>query len=230
MAGEAIRTRREALQLTLEEVSAATRIPTEYIEALENDDFERLPAGPYAAAYARVLCEFLGVEDADLAAIPRVAPREPAPRETATEVTDGAVVVVQGPSLAWVQRLAVFSALVLFSLVLILLVQRTNRLTPAPRPEAGAPQTLRLDVRTGTRVTLVVDGERVIDDEWLAPRYTKTVTWTERAELDLQAIEDVVVTWNKRRVRPQGQQRASRRLVFVDDQRAGSPREGAEGR
>ena len=53
--GPAIRARRLALGRSLEDVSAATRIPVQHLESLEEDRPEDLPAGPYAAVWLRAV-------------------------------------------------------------------------------------------------------------------------------------------------------------------------------
>ena len=56
-------------------------IPARYLDALENEQFERLPAGPYRRSFLREYAEFLGL-DADLYVVEyqrRSAPPEPEP-------------------------------------------------------------------------------------------------------------------------------------------------------
>jgi hypothetical protein len=62
--GEALRDGRARAGLELTDVEAATRIPLPYLRALEEERFERLPAGFYRRSYLREYAGFLGL-DAD---------------------------------------------------------------------------------------------------------------------------------------------------------------------
>lgn len=229
--GAAIRTRRTDLGLSLDDVAAATRIPVAHLRAIEEGEYDKLPSGPYAAGYVRTLCDYLRVEDLDLPSVP--VPTYPPPRATTprtSDASDPGAVWVQGPSLAWVQRLALVSAMGLFALVISVLLQVTNPLDPTlPLPE-GEDQVLEIKAQARTHVRMVADGEVVLD-KVLAPKEAHTVTWREAVSVDVQAVADVRLAWNGTRIRPQGQQRTPRRLVFVEDRIAlGGPRGVAEGR
>jgi cytoskeletal protein RodZ len=79
--GSSLRQARSRAGLALTEVEAATMIPARYLDALENEQFERLPAGPYRRSFLREYAEFLGL-DADLYVVEyqrRSAPQEPEP-------------------------------------------------------------------------------------------------------------------------------------------------------
>src|SRR5258708_12605959 len=53
-----LRTRRG---VSLEEISRSTRVLTSYLEALEADDFEALPAPVFTRGFIRAYCQTLGV-------------------------------------------------------------------------------------------------------------------------------------------------------------------------
>src|SRR5437764_1215588 len=79
--GSSLREARNRQRLALAEVEAATMIRIRYLEALEQERFELLPAGPYRRSFLREYAEFLGL-DGDLIADEyelRVAPSEPDP-------------------------------------------------------------------------------------------------------------------------------------------------------
>jgi len=63
--GEELRQLRANQSLTLQEISAETRIKEDYILALEEEDFSRLPALVYVSAYLRKLCSLYAVPAAD---------------------------------------------------------------------------------------------------------------------------------------------------------------------
>ncbi len=58
--GEYLKSEREARQLSVQEVADLTKISERYLVCIEGDNYDQLPAGPYAkgyiAAYARQVC------------------------------------------------------------------------------------------------------------------------------------------------------------------------------
>ena len=89
--GTQLRRAREALGLTLEDVQQKTKIHAEYLQALENDQFDSLPSPFYVRAFLRTYARCLGMDpQAALdryerlnqgGAHPRRAFGEPAPRQ-----------------------------------------------------------------------------------------------------------------------------------------------------
>lgn len=62
--GEFLKIQREKLDLSYEEVFAATRIKCDMIRALENEDFTQLPQPIYVIAYVKRLCQFYNINNA----------------------------------------------------------------------------------------------------------------------------------------------------------------------
>lgn len=60
--GEVLRTRREALGLSLEQVHAQLRIPARWLRAIEEEHFEVFDSPQYAKGFVRSYAEFLGLE------------------------------------------------------------------------------------------------------------------------------------------------------------------------
>jgi hypothetical protein len=60
--GESLRQARIRQRLELSDVEAATRIGTRYLAALEQEQFERLPAPAYARAFLHGYADFLGLD------------------------------------------------------------------------------------------------------------------------------------------------------------------------
>jgi len=91
--GSSLRESRQRQGLELEQVAAATMIRVRYLEALEQEDFELLPAGSYRLSFLREYAEFLGL-DGDLYVAEyelQTAPPEPepvAPRPKAAGLLD----------------------------------------------------------------------------------------------------------------------------------------------
>lgn len=64
--GQALMEARGARNLTVAEVCQRTRIAREFIEALEGDDIEQLPAPVYTRSYIRQLCSDYGIDPTPL--------------------------------------------------------------------------------------------------------------------------------------------------------------------
>ena len=54
--------------VSLEEISAATRIGTRFLEALENEQWDRLPGGVFNRGFVRAVARFLGLDEESLVA------------------------------------------------------------------------------------------------------------------------------------------------------------------
>lgn len=54
--------------VSLEEISAATRISTRFLEALENEQWDRLPGGAFNRGFIRSIARFLGIDEDALVA------------------------------------------------------------------------------------------------------------------------------------------------------------------
>jgi cytoskeletal protein RodZ len=66
--GERLKRERELREVTLEEITQATRIGPRFLEALENEDWEKLPGGVFNRGFVRSIAHYLGLaEEAFLA-------------------------------------------------------------------------------------------------------------------------------------------------------------------
>ncbi len=66
--GEHLRRERELRGVTLDEITAATRIGTRYLEAFENEQWDRLPGGVFNRGFVRSIAHFLGLDEENLLA------------------------------------------------------------------------------------------------------------------------------------------------------------------
>jgi cytoskeleton protein RodZ len=66
--GEHLKREREMRGVSLEEISAATRISVRFLEALENEQWERLPGGIFNRGFIRSVAHFLGLDEEGLIA------------------------------------------------------------------------------------------------------------------------------------------------------------------
>jgi cytoskeleton protein RodZ len=76
--GESLRREREMRGVSLEEISATTKISLRFLQALEADDFAKVPGGLFARSFLRSYASYLGLDtERLLAEYQLVAPRAP---------------------------------------------------------------------------------------------------------------------------------------------------------
>jgi cytoskeletal protein RodZ len=66
--GERLKRERELREVSLNEVTVATRIGTRFLEALENEDWNKLPGGAFNRGFVRAVARYLGLDEENLLA------------------------------------------------------------------------------------------------------------------------------------------------------------------
>ena len=66
--GELLKREREIREVSLNEVTVATRIPSKFLEALENQDWGKLPRGFFNRGFVRAIARYLGLDEEHLLA------------------------------------------------------------------------------------------------------------------------------------------------------------------
>jgi cytoskeleton protein RodZ len=61
--GERLKRERELREVSLEEITSATRIGPRFLEALENEDWEKLPGGVFNRGFVRSVARYLGLDE-----------------------------------------------------------------------------------------------------------------------------------------------------------------------
>src|SRR5580765_4927172 len=61
--GEKLRLAREARGIALRDISEQTRISMRYLEAIETDDYQRLPGGIFNRSFIRAYAKFVGYDE-----------------------------------------------------------------------------------------------------------------------------------------------------------------------
>ncbi len=61
--GENLRREREMRGVTLEEISAATKISVRFLNCLETEEFEKLPGGIFTRSFIRTYARYLGLDE-----------------------------------------------------------------------------------------------------------------------------------------------------------------------
>ena len=65
--GESLRRERLKRNLELEEISHDLKISTRFLQAIENDQYDKLPGGVFAKSFVRQYARLLGLNEEDLA-------------------------------------------------------------------------------------------------------------------------------------------------------------------
>ena len=61
--GELLKREREMREISLNELTVATRVPLRLLEALENEDWDKLPGGIFNRGFIRAIARFLGLSE-----------------------------------------------------------------------------------------------------------------------------------------------------------------------
>jgi cytoskeleton protein RodZ len=61
--GEGLKRERELRGVTLDEISAATRIATRFLRAIESEEWDQLPGGVFNRGFVRAVARFLGLDE-----------------------------------------------------------------------------------------------------------------------------------------------------------------------
>jgi cytoskeleton protein RodZ len=61
--GERLKREREMREVSLDELTKATRISERFLEALENEDWKKLPGGVFGRGFVRTIAGYLGLDE-----------------------------------------------------------------------------------------------------------------------------------------------------------------------
>jgi cytoskeletal protein RodZ len=61
--GERLKRERELREVSMDELTKATRISTRFVEALENEDWGKLPGGVFGHGFVRTIARYLGLNE-----------------------------------------------------------------------------------------------------------------------------------------------------------------------
>ena len=107
--GESLKREREMRGVTLDEISAATRIATRFLKAIENEQWDQLPGGVFNRGFVRAVARYLGLDEENIVAeyTLAVGDRQSVPVWTGSPP----VVTPEQPWLAWIIAAVIFLAL-----------------------------------------------------------------------------------------------------------------------
>ena len=177
--GERLKRERELREVSLGEVAKGTRIAERFLEALENEQWEKLPGGVFGRGFVRSIARYLGLSEENL-----LSEYDLARGESATPPAQKPEQRIPSPP-KWMPAVA---ALVLIALLAVLIVggryawkayqahraqNRSSAIVALPPPQAlraapaasSAPLDLEIAASAETHVQVVADGSVVFDGE-----------------------------------------------------------------
>ncbi len=187
--GERVKRERELREVTVKEIASATRIAPKFLEALENEDWNKLPGGVFGRGFVRSIARYLGLSeenllsDYDLArgetSVPAQKPGEriPSPPKwipalAAALLIAALVGVVFGGRYAWRQYVAHRNAKKASAIVRLPSsnadqdpLVNNSPAAPASASEKSLPLELSVAASATTHVKVAADGLAVYDAE-----------------------------------------------------------------
>ncbi|WP_054531806.1 helix-turn-helix domain-containing protein [Erythrobacter sp. SG61-1L] len=116
--GERLRAAREARGMSVEQLSAESRITVRHLSQIEANEFDELPGRTYAVGFSRTYARLVGLNDDAIAREVRAELSAMAPRETRPHTFEpGDPARVPSRALAWISAIvaiAVFAGLIWF--------------------------------------------------------------------------------------------------------------------
>ena len=240
--GERLKRERELREVTLKEVTAGTRIGPRFLEALENEQWEKLPGGVFNRGFVRAIARYLGLDEENLLAEYDMARGEqsmPAPQPYENKLPRPPIWV---PILAVLALLAIVGGLVAGGIYgwrryaarraakraasSALLPAQTEAVTGATMPTATAdlssdiatgantvPLDLAVSTSAATRVRILADGTLLLDAE-LPAGETRHFSANQQFEVTAADSSAVLLELNGRAMPPVGTPGASGTIVL----------------
>jgi len=233
--GERLKRERDMREVSMDELSKSTRISSRFLQALENEDWGKLPGGVFGHGFVRTIARYLGLDEEallseyDLARAEKLPPPAAKPEER-----------IPSPP-RWIPTVAVLVILLL--LVGLFYVGRygwrryaahraakqaaASAASPQSNPDAssnspaasgetlsGVPLNLSVSTSAVTRVRILADDKLLVDSE---PRAGETRHFTAKQRFEVSAADSsaVLLQLNGKAMPPLGAPGASGRMVYT---------------
>jgi cytoskeleton protein RodZ len=228
--GERLKREREMREVSLKEVTSATRIGPRFLEALENEEWDKLPGGIFNRGFVRSIARYLGLDEENLLAEYDMARGEqnlPVPQPYENKIPRPSVWI---PILAVLALLAVLGGLIAGGIYgwrryaahraakrtssSALLPAQTQAGTATVIPAAD-PLDLAVSTSAATRVRILADGTLLLDAEFSAG---ETHHFSAREQFEVTAADSsaVLLELNGRAMPPIGTPGASGTIVLTE--------------
>ena len=135
--GSYLRQERERQHVSLQDIAAATKIQLKFLEALENDAYDQLPAAPFVVGFLRAYAQYCAIDPEEVLTTYRSLHRAPEPPDALRRPVS---VPTPSPQRVHLTRLGVFLAV--FGLLTGLVVHELRRGQQARYPVTSFPAVL----------------------------------------------------------------------------------------
>ncbi|MHB8503744.1 MAG: helix-turn-helix domain-containing protein [Candidatus Acidiferrales bacterium] len=231
--GERLKREREMREVSLKEVTTATRIGSRFLEALENEEWEKLPGGIFNRGFVRAVARYLGLDEENLLAeydLAHGGQSLPVPQPYENKIPRPPVWVpllavlallaalIAGGIYGW-RRYAAHRAAKRSSITLPPARTRigTAAITPpsnvAATTSAAVPLDLSVSTSAATRVRILADGALLLDAE-LPAGETRHFSAKQQFEVTAADSSAVLLELNGRAMPPVGTPGASGTIVI----------------
>ena len=238
--GERLKRERELREVSMDELSKATRISNRFLEALENEDWDRLPGGVFGHGFVRTVARYLGLDENallgeyDLARADNLPPppppkpedRIPSPPKWIPFAVVGAVFLVAVGFIfttryVW-HRIAAHRTSnqsgVSAVAPAVPAQPAANSAAPPPPAEAEIPADIPLELTVSTSATTrvrVLADDRLLLDRHLPAGETRHFTAKHRFDVSASNSSAVLLQLNGKEMPPLGDAGASGKMVYT---------------
>jgi cytoskeleton protein RodZ len=237
--GERLKRERELREVSMDELTKATRISARFVQALENEDWEKLPGGVFGHGFVRTIARYLGLNEEALlgeydlaradhlaAAPPKVEERIPSPPKW---LPVAAVVILllfvvglfYAGRYGW-HRFAAYRASKKSATASATMQQQVqfDPSSPGGQPSsagdpARAPLDLSVSTSAATRVRVLADDKLLLDAE-LPAGETRHFPANDHFEVSAGDSSAVLLELNHKAMPPLGAPGASGRIVLSE--------------
>lgn len=213
--GEHLKRERELREVSLDELSKATRISNRFLQALENEDWGKLPGGVFGHGFVRSIARYLGLSEEALLGEYDLARAEKAPA-----AAPKAEEPIPSPP-KWIPAAVAVGGLLL--LVLFFYGARyawrqvaAYRAAKQSAATSDVPLALSISASASTHVRVIADGKLLTDSQIYAG---DTLNFTAKQQFDVSATNSsaVLLQLNGRAMPPLGAPGTFGRMVFSQE-------------
>ncbi|PYT82530.1 MAG: hypothetical protein DMG40_05860 [Acidobacteria bacterium] len=212
--GERLKRERELREVSLDELSKATRISNRFLQALENEDWAKLPGGVFGHGFVRSIARYLGLSEESLLGEYDLARAENLPPAPSKPVDP-----IPSPP-KWVPVGALLGGLVFLVAVFSIAKYGWHRTSHTAKQSAAATASsanlsleLSLSTSATTHVRVIADDKVLLDSEVYAG---ETLHFTAKRQFDVSATNSaaVLLQLNGRPMPPLGSPGTFGRMVY----------------
>ena len=214
--GEHLKRERELREVSLDELSKATRISNRFLQALENEDWGKLPGGVFGHGFVRSIARYLGLSEEallgeyDLARAEKLPAAAPKPQEP----------IPSFPK--WIPVAVVLGSLLLLVLLVYGMAYTWRQVSAYRAAKQSATSTsdvpleLSISASASTHVRVIADGKVLTDSQIYSG---DTLRFTAKQQFDVSATNSsaVLLQLNGRAMPPLGTPGTFGRMVLSQE-------------